>query len=323
MKKLILVLCSLTVSLCAQTNLVPNPSFENYSQCPFTINQAITTVSWTSTGGTSDYFNTCANGNAASVSVPLNFAGNQLPATGNAYCGFAAYIANNQGQNIREYIGTKLISPLVPGTTYKVSMKVALAEGRDFNFKLACNKIGARFSTYALPYLSSPIVFNNAHVFSQTIISDTVNWTAITGTLVADSAYTWIMCGNFFNNAQTSTISLGSPAVQAYYYIDDVSVTKDTIIVKDTVKVTTGLRAGAQLEDLLIVPNPACSNIRIQGLDGISRIRLVNCQGQEVWRAENFVDEYIDIGQLPEGLYQVEMLRAEVVITRRLVIRRE
>jgi hypothetical protein len=65
-------------------NLLPNPSFEIYTTCPIQYNTGgpLQCTPWVpATGGTSDYFNACANPNPLnlSVNVPLNFAGINLP----------------------------------------------------------------------------------------------------------------------------------------------------------------------------------------------------------------------------------------------------
>lgn len=68
MKKLLLLLFSITNTLIisAQFNLVPNYSFEDINECPagisgFTWFDDAYVADWFSgTGGTSDYFNSCA-----------------------------------------------------------------------------------------------------------------------------------------------------------------------------------------------------------------------------------------------------------------------
>ena len=62
-------------------NIVPNPSFENITYCPFALNQMDAVTNWAKpfTGaagtGTSDYYNTCG---VSTIS----------PNTGNGYAGF-------------------------------------------------------------------------------------------------------------------------------------------------------------------------------------------------------------------------------------------
>ncbi|MDO9187033.1 MAG: hypothetical protein Q7W13_13545 [Bacteroidia bacterium] len=72
----------------AQTNLVPNPSFEQYSSCPSTECGISLATGWYSAGYTPDYFNGCASW---PFGAPQNAAGYQYPASGNAYALVGTY----------------------------------------------------------------------------------------------------------------------------------------------------------------------------------------------------------------------------------------
>lgn len=213
----------------AQINLVPNYSFENFSQCPNWDNQVNYSTGWENFGGTPDYFNSC---NSSGVSVPENGAGFQYSSSGNAYCGFFAYPYTLGGgnPNIREHIAAQLNQPLVVGTKYCASIKVSSAFKAN-NVNCGCNNVGIKFSTVSYQNYAgnvntpSPAVNNFAHIYSPSIISDTLNWTAIEGTFTADSAYTYIIIGNFFDINNTDTLIMDSSNYcKAYYYIDDVVV---------------------------------------------------------------------------------------------------
>jgi hypothetical protein len=88
------ILCGLAVlaSLPASAvNLVPNPSFETYTQCP--TDGLFSPISfappWSSpTLASPDYFNACS-GPLSGMGVPVNIAGNQSARTGSAYAGFS------------------------------------------------------------------------------------------------------------------------------------------------------------------------------------------------------------------------------------------
>lgn len=117
---LILFCCAFQLAA-AQTNLVPNPGFEQYSQCPDEVNdlnpvdQVTKATGWSSYRDTPDYFNTCAptsSSTTALVSVPYNGCGYQVPASGNAYCGLSSYVTNTL---YREYLGAQLTSSLTIG----------------------------------------------------------------------------------------------------------------------------------------------------------------------------------------------------------------
>src|SRR5690606_13972727 len=68
-----------------------------------------------------------------------------------------------------------------------------------------------------------------AHVHSNVILSDTANWTLISGSFTADSAYHYLVIGNFFEDLLTDTLNMDSgPAAGAYYYVDSVSVSPES-----------------------------------------------------------------------------------------------
>ena len=129
---------------------------------------------------------------------------------------------------MREAIGTQLSSNLIIGEKYLVSIKFCLADNINPT-RTACNNLGVKFSTVQYSKLNPIPIDNISQVYSDSIISDTVRWTAVSGSFIADSQYRFISIGNFFDNAHTDTINLMSefPGV-AYYYVDDVSVIKDT-----------------------------------------------------------------------------------------------
>src|ERR1700741_3310729 len=106
---LFIYLFTCVLLLKAQNNLVPNPSFENFSQCPNGQAQLSYANSWIQpTGNTPDYFNACAN--PAFIGIPHNFIGSQNARTGTAYAGFSPYY--NCVWNCREYIEVPLIDTL-------------------------------------------------------------------------------------------------------------------------------------------------------------------------------------------------------------------
>ena len=212
----------------AQTNLVPNPSFEQYSSCPQGECGISLATGWYSAGYTPDYYNSCASPNGPfEWGVPKNSVGYQFPASGNAYSGIGTW-----GFVAHEYIATQLLSPLVINQKYFVDFKVSRVDRFVY---CAHNKIGALFSmaSYNLGSDSCNLVpgilpHNFAHVYSNSIITDTLNWTTISGSFIADSAYQYIIIGNHFDDNNTDTICWGSN-MGAYYLVDDIYVSTDSV----------------------------------------------------------------------------------------------
>ena len=209
-------------------NLVPNGDLETFSTCPDNTDYySDLATGWSfinNHGGTSDYFNTCATG---SLHDDTNFAGDETPHSGNGYLGMTVHDAFNQ----REYAMVQLSSPLVAGEEYNVSAYVS-AGTKDFSSVLYCNNIGIYLSA-TQPTVSGcgmcVGVFNVTPQVNETSIITTANgWQLISNTITAVGGEQWLVVGNFFNNAATSTQLTGNTCMggcsTAYYYFDDVVV---------------------------------------------------------------------------------------------------
>lgn len=223
MRILLIFIMFISNSLCIfAQNLVPNPSFEEYSFCPDGISQIDSTIGWTHFRPTVDYFHACSN--YPNISVPYQVASFQCAASGNAFCGLWSY--NSTLSNLREYVGRQLSNPLIPGQKYYINFKVNLGGGA----KCGCNNIGVLFTT--IPYSNTnwlPIA-NFAHISTSIIIIDTINWVNIFGSFIADSAYEYIAIGNFYDDINTDTINLNTSNIcLTYYFIDDVCVSIDSL----------------------------------------------------------------------------------------------
>src|SRR5688572_25974605 len=114
--RILLLFLLISSNSLGQFNYVPNPSFENLDTCPYTasntpyggINYAIPWFQPCVVMNSSDYFNICAA--TSDVDVPMNFAGYQLPRTGNAYAGIIMRMVSTT--NYREYLEIELLDTL-------------------------------------------------------------------------------------------------------------------------------------------------------------------------------------------------------------------
>jgi hypothetical protein len=303
------------VRLSAQINLVPNPGFEIFSPCPNSLStpgfdKVAYASSWSSYGDTPDYFNSCANA-SSNAGVPDNFWGFQQVDTGNAYCGLFAYMTGN----FREYMGCQLLSPLSVGQKYYVSFKVNRADKPIIT--MTCNKLGTRFST--IPYSeTNPVHGNNfAHVCSSSIVADTANWVVISGSFIADSAYSYLILGNFFDDNNTDTASIGSAPYRAYYYIDDVYVSTDSL---NSVESNIGNNV------LNIFPNPVIDNLTIEfekktGSNSVL-LTIYNVLGEKVEEEKILFEEgkyIVNRNGLECGIYLLRIESDDVSYSRKIV----
>ena len=216
-----------SLSLGAQVNLVPNPSFEILDTCPYLQNQVHFAPPWYNPSDNSpDLYNRCSF--VYSNGVPANWTGGQEPRTGDGYAGLAAYgyYYNNSNVNGREYIAVQFLDTMKAGKRYCIEFYASRADSSFW----AVNRLGLCVS-------ASPIVEPQDSAMGDTlnyvpviqfdtnvIFQDTTNWIRISGTYVANGGEKFICIGNFYADNQTDTISHLGNFVWAYYYIDDVAV---------------------------------------------------------------------------------------------------
>ncbi len=207
-------------------NLVPNPSFETYTNCPSNLSNLYIAAPWDApTTGTADYYNACAVGPLPPIycSVPYNGPGYQPALTGSGYAGII--VQSTVSPDYREYMQVPLASPLQAGATYNVKFYVSFSNTSDY----ATDRLGAYCSigpvgpvpNYAAlaftPQVESP---------AGTFLNDTLNWVPVSGNFVAVGGEDHLTLGNFHNDANTTTQATGRSFLNCYYYIEDVSVTK-------------------------------------------------------------------------------------------------
>ncbi|MCH2230611.1 MAG: hypothetical protein MK105_09725 [Crocinitomicaceae bacterium] len=227
LKSILPILLLFAFEQCHAQNLVPNPSFEEHSSCPSNLQQIAHVIDWAEYTPSPDYFNFCAG--QSSAGVPSNMFGFQYPATGSGYIGLLTYYEESWGSyNSREFAGAELLDPLEVGSTYYVSLKVSASGlSEDIWPNSGSNNLGVWFTSN--PSLSN--TNNLSQVYSVNIITDTLGWQVIQGEFIADSNYTHIVLGNFFEDSLTDAILLYNQSwtnhIASYYYIDDVCVSRE------------------------------------------------------------------------------------------------
>lgn len=329
MKKLTLYTVLFFSAVCgfAQTNLVPNPSFEDTVSCP--INGFITNCSgWQPYSSSPDYFNSCVPSWYV-YSVPDNLHGYQLPASGQAYSGIYTYVEGETDYSLnREILGNNLISPLSIGQKYYVSLKVSLGTNmQNTGHSLANNKIGVLFST--LPYSNTnattiPPIENFAHIYTDSIITDSIGWTTIFGSFTSDSVYNYISVGNFFKIEVTDTIHVinNNPFTpNAYYYVDDICVSTDSLFCANYVY--TGIKEENMVNEINIYPNPSNGSVKVkmQGLS-TSSIKVFNSLGQQVFFQDLIIKESLDLSNLVNGIYYIVITNGKKQYSTKLLIQK-
>ena len=207
-------------------NLVINPSFEEYLQCPEKMsNLEEDVVGWSApTLGTTDYFNSCSS----KMGVPYNFIGNQEVKFGNGFAGFYLKAPNNY----REYIQGKLSETLETGRRYSLSFYISLAESS----KYGVSEIGIFFSqnqikTKSKRFLSLTKLYETEKIMNFIKIGDynyfmeNNGWMKLEAEFVAEGGENYFTIGNFHTDMHTTLRKAKGIKEIAYYYVDMVSVT--------------------------------------------------------------------------------------------------
>ena len=203
----------------AQTfqNLVPNGSFETYTQCPTGSSQLYYASPWTGPQtNSSEYYNACSS----SKNVPYYAGiGSFYPAyllakTGVAYAGMYAY----QPNNYREYLQVELPNILQTGVCYYVEFYATNIQ----YVKYKTNNIAAAFSSVVYSVNLSPpgsIINLPLHItnYGNPVLKDTVKWEKISGIYEATGTEKYLVIGNFKDNSHTDTVNIYPPTANAYH----------------------------------------------------------------------------------------------------------
>lgn len=228
--RIVMVLAFLmSIHLFSQSeNLVENYSFEEYKVCPqnFTPQDKSHKLipGWTyPTIATPDYFNRCAP--ARKVGVPLNFAGESEPKTGDGYMGA---ILSGTDDGYREYIQGSLKTSLIAGQKYCVTFSYKLASFSKF----AVDQLSLYFGEKEvrnelmvnLPY--SPQITNKEGLFLDNID----DWEDICTVYEASGNEKYFIIGNFKSYENTNYVATDKNMKNlrnkeyAYYYFDDIII---------------------------------------------------------------------------------------------------
>lgn len=284
-----ILLISVFFSQATAQNLVPNPSFEEYEDCPMSTAELHSQLtSWYSFGGSPDFFHSCNNAGLGSAGVPNNGWGNQDAISGDGYAGvitFAHFSENN-----REYMACPLNEPLIIGEEYYVSFYISLYDGGVFSdWHCAANRFGLKF--FLDPnYLPEPLEStyqpqNMADIEYNVMFTDTFNWTLVEGWFIADQAYNWLAIGNFYTDENTDTLQMGNPENTLHeciviIYVENVCVALNS----DDCQVLLSTNIRYSHHQVSVFPNPSSRYLHIESESiAIVNIRIFDISGKQIF----------------------------------------
>lgn len=207
-------------------NLVLNPSFEDYYNCPnltlgiLECKNVFNPIS----NSTSDYFNSCAPVN--DLNVPHTLFGYQDACVGNAYVGFIVT------KNYQEYIQIKLSKKLTANRIYDFSFYLSLANLG----KYATSSVNLKFVTDSIIYPTYPLDAYLTPDWSNpkgNFLMDTLNWIKLSSRYKAKGNEEWIIIGSFSDNNDVDTIQVNPNGMydEIYYYLDGFSLEENKIVI--------------------------------------------------------------------------------------------
>jgi OmpA-OmpF porin, OOP family len=217
----------------AQPNLVRNGDFSLLHTCPSAHNVGRTkrlVPGWTSPSrGTPDVFHTCSQLEAG---VPSNWAGMAEPKVGSGYVGI--YVWWERPREYREYIQAELTDIMLEGQRYQIEFYVRLASYCRF----AIDRVGFALVNEPENWMSDSRYTDGPYqqvIFPDALTVHSEAWHKVSFEITAQGGEQFLIIGNFDTNSATHSHRLTHRTrvhrmleQSAYYFIDDVRVTRIT-----------------------------------------------------------------------------------------------
>lgn len=330
MKKIyfLIILQLVLKQLHGQSNLIPNPSFEEYTQCPNNVSQVTFAKDWFGIRATADFLHSCASATTL-VGIPNSQWGYEYPfGTGcKAYFGF---LTAGPGDNInQEWFGCKLKQKLTVGQKYYFSFKLSPGD----SMSVISNNVGFLLTKNSFPtntWSYSPQPLNKSHFKIPTPISQKNGWTSIFGSLIADSAYNYFAMGNFYDDTLTTYISNpGGKFANAYYFVDNICFSTDSTFCYNYSFdcLTMNISDNNQIEnEIKIYPMPSSNTVHIYCNNyHIQEAQVYNAFGHIILDKKlGDNDFHIDFTTVPTGYYVIKLKLSgqQNIFTKTLIIDR-
>ncbi len=226
---LILLLSNITAQTntpIAPTNIVPNPSFEQFSGTP---------IGWYYKGAHFDsviqYWNSPTSTSpdifGKGIRVPKSWKekgfGNQSAFSGERFIGLTMYGCSEGKPHCREYVQIQLSEPLVIGQRYEVAFHIA-----HLPRSMYCNNMGVYFSKKQFEFRTEEFLEFEPQVKEENVAAiSSRSWKKVRKEFTATNNADHLIIGNFYKDEATQTIKNNAQDYNyAYYYFDNISVKK-------------------------------------------------------------------------------------------------
>jgi len=182
LKLIVFSIFILLVKISHAQNLVANPDFETFTNCPIQVAELFQAEPWIAES-TPDYFNRCAVFPAGSpfpqsAEVPVNYYGDQEPLSGDAYAGYAA----------GEYITGVLIEPLIAGECYYAEYYVNRARPAF----LPSLEFDDFYTFFSEDIPEFPIPIGSFQLSQTNFFVNSEDWALISGSFIASGGEQYI-----------------------------------------------------------------------------------------------------------------------------------
>ncbi len=206
-------------------NLVPNPSFEEFSDEPsgwYYSGRDFARVAmyWTSpTAASPDIY-------TPKVKVPSSWAavgfGDQRPYKGEAYAGITIYGCGKGKPHCREYVQVLLTEALVPGQEYSFSCMLS-----HLPKSVSVKNLSLWFSDYDIDEGAHNTLYKEPVLTLNRFIPSDKKWYKWSGSFVATKPSSYLLIGNFKSDEDCQVKYPSRSELRfGYYYLDDVQLYK-------------------------------------------------------------------------------------------------
>ncbi|MCB0560403.1 MAG: gliding motility-associated C-terminal domain-containing protein [Lewinellaceae bacterium] len=216
------LICCRTL-LSAQNNLVPNPGFEDVTDCNLDYGEADKAFPWKIINGpiaTPDLFHTCSTN---SFFLPPDGCVPVYPHSGEGMVG----LVNMVPMSIEERIYARLLDDLPLNTDIYVAYSIFPRQKCGGEFEILCYS-----NTQSLAF--SDVQFQSMQVVLQldTILGKTEEWTLMQACFRANGSEKFVLLGNFRSalEIQQDCDYISSDFNFAYFYVDDVIVSPFDVV---------------------------------------------------------------------------------------------